>query len=220
MAGQSEESIPALDRTDELPVLSDDSIRRLERANRVSAATAMDELDVSVDKLRAALEHAESRWQRLESRLKVQDRAIHDLNASLGGALTRMPVVPELTDIVSVADAGPGPDSARAAERAGEAAADDDVIAGRAIRAFLERIADLEGYIAGRGDRWRAMEAEVEEQKMRIGELEHELAQRIAREELLNQRLHEEATRGEGLQEKLLRLKRQRDARHDRPTRE
>lgn len=201
MAGQPEESTPNLEHTDELPVLSDDAIRRLERAGAATTSTVMDELDGSVDRLRAALEHAETRWQRLETRLEMQDQAIGELKEALGQRGARAAVVPELTEIVNTA----------ADEPAAAAGPADEAVAGQAVRAFLERIADLEAYIAGRGDRWRAMEAEVDEQNRRIAELEHELAQRVAREEALNRQLHDETARADGLREKLRGQRLQRD---------
>ncbi len=193
MAGQVDESSSGLERTDELPVLSDEAIRRFERASHEQAGGAVDELDASIDTLRSALERAETRWRQLETRLEAQDRAIDELRSALGKPAAAP--VPELTDIVRILPAPVEPSPAAEAADAN----------GRAVRTARERIADLEAYIAGRSDHWRAMEAEVEEKARRIAELEKELEQRIAREENLKQQLHQECGRSESLRDRLQR---------------
>lgn len=74
---------------------------------------------------------------------------------------------------------------------------------------LLERIAYLEQYIAGRAERWRRMELDLETRSRRIAELEIELAQRIARERHLEERLHDEGDRSNALRKRLRMLNRQ-----------
>ena len=206
MARQFDDPQPHLEATDELPVLSRADIRQFERTRRHAVShETVDRLDHSVESLRAALESAEQRWRELEARLEDQDRAIERLNHSLGktGAMPARPelvssvlALPELTEIVATE----GETSNHAA--AGEPGPDAHL----AEVAFLERIASLESYIAGRADRWRAMEHDLANKARRIAELEAELEQRISREDRLAQRIHDEVDRSDGLRNQLRRL--------------
>jgi len=208
MARQFDDPQLHLEATDELPVLSGADIHQFER-NRRSAVShqTVDRLDQSVESLRQALENADLRWRELEARLEDQDRAIERLNDSLGrtGAAPAPPDVtsaeaalPELTEIVTT-EIVRGHDSVAAAP-------EPEVGDSPAEIAFLERIAGLESYIAGRADRWRAMEADLAIKARRISELEAELDQRIAREDKLAQRIHDEVDRSDGLRSQLRRL--------------
>jgi len=206
MAGQLEESPPQSEHTDELPVLSEEAILEFERAGPGNGTAAADRLDESVEALRAALQRAERRWLKLETRLESQDRAITELREALGELEPDSrpppppPAVPELTEIVLMHASAP-------AIEADDAPAANDVPAGSGTeQVLLERIAGLEAYITGRADRWREMEAEVEAKVLRIAELESELEQRIARERNLEQRLHDEGDRTDGLRDRLRRL--------------
>jgi hypothetical protein len=78
--------------------------------------------------------------------------------------------------------------------------------------ALLERIASLESYIAGRADRWQAMEEELNARSRRVTELEIELEQRIEREQRLEDRLHNENDRSIELRDKLRRMHRRIEA--------
>jgi len=156
MARQLEESLHALDRTDELPVLPADAVRKFESTGQTRRPEPGDGLDRSLDTLRQALEDAEMRWRQLESRLEAEDRAIRRLQA-----------VPELTEMVAnktglpaVIDS-PAPDSAL------------DTLAGE--QALLERIAALEAFIAGQHDRLQALATELSAKTRRIAELEGSL---------------------------------------------
>jgi predicted RNase H-like nuclease (RuvC/YqgF family) len=108
MARQLEESVSPSERTDELPVLSADTLRRLDPAGPRIKPEADDSLDRSLEALREALENAERRWRQMELRLEEQDRAIRELQhelrqANLNLALlseSRAGPVPELTEIV------------------------------------------------------------------------------------------------------------------------
>ena len=108
MARQVEESLPATERTDELPVLSSDVLRTIERGAPVVRPDTGDALDRSLEALRLTLEHAETRWRQLETRIEEQDRAIRDLKDELrlarldrlGPADLGNAGVPELTEIV------------------------------------------------------------------------------------------------------------------------
>ena len=109
MARQAEDSLPAAERTDELPVLSADAVRRLEGRDLSFRPDTADALDRSLEALRETLEAAEVRWRRLETKLAEQDRAIRELQDELRRASadrfappadSQAPSVPELTEIV------------------------------------------------------------------------------------------------------------------------
>ena len=116
MARQVEGSLPAEERTDELPVLSADAARSLGAGGAHRADTA-DALDRSLEALRETLERAEARWRQLESQLANQDRAIRELKDELRRAKSdrfavtdlRASRVPELTEIVMSAARTPTP---------------------------------------------------------------------------------------------------------------
>jgi hypothetical protein len=229
------ESRPGGDGTDELPVLSEEAVLRFERAKPTAgaagrkagrkaargAASAAPEiaggapqhpLEASIETLRATLEATESRWRALEHRLQSQDRAIAELKTAL-----RQPEDPPRSAPPESLHAAP-PNAPEAAppepprQRAEAVAripqAVPNGLDGTDERELLERIAALETYIAGRADRWREMEREVDAKSIRIAELEAELAQRISREQQLEQRLHAEGGRAESLRDKLRRMSR------------
>jgi predicted RNase H-like nuclease (RuvC/YqgF family) len=108
MARQLEESVSATERTDELPVLSADTVRSFEHSGQRAEPEGDASLDRSLEVLREALENAEKRWRQMELRLEEQDRAIRELqnelrqaNLNLGLlAESRIAAVPELTEIV------------------------------------------------------------------------------------------------------------------------
>ncbi|HUF72537.1 MAG TPA: FHA domain-containing protein [Gammaproteobacteria bacterium] len=220
MKGHLTESRIEADGTDELPVLSEEAILRFQVVTAVEAAAsgkaeaapaqtpAASEngqegserpLEASLETLRATLEAAEWRWQTLENRLKSQDRAIAELKT----ALRRPADPPAATPLPeSLLESLPAPGAQKAEARDGPA---DDRSGEREL---LERIAALETYIAGRADRWREMEQEVDAKSGRIAELEAELAQRIAREQQLEERLHHQGGRAEALRDRLRRMNR------------
>jgi chromosome segregation ATPase len=168
MARQLDESLPVLDRTDELPALTADGFRRIDRAGSLPGPRPADGLDQTLESLREAVDQAEIGWRRLEARLDVQDRAISELQRELHrtGPLwsetadRRAVTVPELTEIVPIAAVV---DSA-----VEELAAAADT--GRAT--LLARIAALEACIAGQNGRLQALETELEARATRIAELE------------------------------------------------
>jgi chromosome segregation ATPase len=113
MARQAEESVPASDRTDELPALSADAVRRLDGRDPSFRAEAQDALDRSLEALRETLDAAQARWHQLESKVAEQDRAIRELKDELRRARadrftlpadTPAASVPELTEIVMSAE--------------------------------------------------------------------------------------------------------------------
>lgn len=71
---------------------------------------------------------------------------------------------------------------------------------------YLDRIEALEGYIAGRHDRWQEMEGTVASQAETIRELERELAHRVERQHALERRIHDEARVTERLRAELAEL--------------
>jgi DNA repair exonuclease SbcCD ATPase subunit len=157
-----------LDRTDELPALTAEAFRRIDRAGSSPRSAPADALDHTLESLLEAVEQAEIGWRRLEARLDVQDRAISELQDEMhragsawsGTADRRGSGVPELTEIVPIPAVADPPDA--------ESAATAD--AGRA--SLLARIAALEAYIAGQNERLRALESELEARARRITELE------------------------------------------------
>jgi chromosome segregation ATPase len=153
MARQLEESLHALERTDELPVLSADAVRKFENTGQTRRPESGDGLDRSLDTLRQALEDAEIRWRQLESRLEAQDRAIRRLQA-----------VPELTEMVAHRTGLPAEIDLPAPDGALEPQARE--------QALLERIAALEAFIAGQHDHLQALETELGDKTRRIAELE------------------------------------------------
>jgi FHA domain len=193
------------------------------RADRPEPGT--DTLVSAVETLRSALAAAEGRWLELENQLRSQDRAITELRTSLKqtGAdavglesldATARPKAPDVAASEPVA----APERKAGAE-ANPVAAEADGVApvtdgipsddhDADDRELLERIAALEIYIAGRADRWRDMEQEVEAKNTRIAELEAELSQRIVREQQLEERLHHEGDRSIALRDKLRRMRR------------
>lgn len=172
MARQIEDSLPLLERTDELPALSADALRRLDQGGVMHRPDTADALDRSLETLREKLEGAERRWRQLESRIEEQDSAIRELQNELNLANSRRTVrndslvagVPELTEIVVPGAAASVAADASTAD-AGSPAAEDRT-------ALLERIAALEGFIAGQNDRLQAAEAELSARSERIAELE------------------------------------------------
>jgi predicted RNase H-like nuclease (RuvC/YqgF family) len=207
MARQLEESMAATERTDELPVLSEEGIRKFERAGRTRGPDAGDVLDRSLEALRDALDTAERRWQRLETRLEQQDRAILELKA----VLNQTAGVPELTEVVRPVVPVPTIAAAQAVP-----AVPPPVTPTPAFdQALLERIAGLEAYIAGRNDHWHDMEAELAAKAQRIAEIEQELEQRISREQDLARRLHDASSRSDELRDQLQRLRLRFETRQD-----
>jgi len=197
MKGHLTKSASALDRTDELPVLSEEAILKFELLEVDSPTADPDPLESSLEALRQALDQAEQRWSALESKLETQDHAITELKECLGepspqdnqtAAATEaaQPEPAAVADAASYPEDEPGADSAT-----------------------LERIASLESYIAGRADRWQEMDQELSAKTRRIAELESELEQRIAREQGLEERLHNEGNRSNELRDKLRRMHRQ-----------
>jgi hypothetical protein len=83
MASRIEETSAQLEPTDELPVLKADVLRGIGVASASDDSAPSDRLDETVDALREALQHAESRWQQLESRVAAQDEAIALLRRAL-----------------------------------------------------------------------------------------------------------------------------------------
>lgn len=174
MARQAEGTLPEGERTDELPALSGEAVRRLELGGHGFRAESTDALDRSLEALRDTLEHTETRWRQLESRLADQDRAIRELQDELSLARSdrfarpdfHSAGVPELTEIVTsaatvpTAAAGDPPDAQRA------------LAADSSPAALLERIAALEAYIAGQNDHLQAVETELNATTQRIAELE------------------------------------------------
>ena len=71
------------------------------------------------------------------------------------------------------------------------------------IHPYREQIQSLTGYIAGRNDRWKEMEALADEQSARIAELENELDQRIVRQQEIEQLAHDESARADAFKAKL-----------------
>lgn len=194
------------EHTDELPVLSEEAILEFESREAASGPSANDPLESSVDALRDALDAAEQRWATLEARLETQDRAIADLQDRL------IPEEPLVADAVPVLQAVVTEPLAALEEPATELkeldTVSDEVRDGDGHHSLLERIASLESYIAGRADRWQAMEQELTVRSRRITELEIELEQRIEREQRLEDRLHSENERANELRDKLRRTHR------------
>jgi chaperonin cofactor prefoldin len=174
--------------------------RKKESKAPEAAPAAEDSLVASVETLRAALETAEKRWHTLETQLQSQDHAIAELRTALERPETAEPVPQQ------PASAPPGPTPAATDLETPRAPPEPDDAADD--RELLERVAALEIYIAGRADRWREMEHEVEAKTARIAELESELAQRIVREQQLEERLHHEGGRSVALRDKLRRMRR------------
>ena len=174
MARQLEESLPALERTDELPALATNLTRNHEPGIPAFRPETGDALDRSLEALRETLVQAETRWQQLEARLADQDRAIRDLQDKLLRANSkRFPAVdfhssgvPELTEIVTAAAAVPEAAAGDPPAPAGNPAT------GSNPAALLERIAALEAFIAGQNDHLAAVEAELLAARQRIAELE------------------------------------------------
>ena len=118
MARQFEEPHPALDLTDELPMLTAAAPQAMDLRDPVRLEPS-DQLDHSIESLRVALDHAERRWRQLENRLEEQDRAIRALQDELRLSGNRRndichpatAPVPELTEIVA-----PGADPASEAD--------------------------------------------------------------------------------------------------------
>jgi septal ring factor EnvC (AmiA/AmiB activator) len=206
MSVQIEDFSQRSEDTDELPVLSTGALRALRAADREAAAGAPDRLGESVEMLRAALQNAEQRWHGLEARLESQDRAIAQLQSALGKAIADEnpgAAVPELTEVVLPLESQPAAVAwAMAADRPSPAA--DSLAPTDSV--LLERIAALEAYINGRAGYWSAMEAELEAKELRIAELTHELRQRIAREEALEQQVSDAAGSSAGLRDELRRV--------------
>lgn len=169
-----------LDVTDEYPGLASSS--------KPVAATNPATLDACLVALSEALDRAELRWQELEQRLQSQDQSIARLEA-----VAKRPEPPRLTEVVAAAASPPEEPAAP--------------MASAVERSFKTRIAELESYITGRADYWKAMEDEINARARRIAELETELAQRIEREERLNSRLHDETTRVGHLRDELAELR-------------
>lgn len=185
-----EEPTSHLDATDEFPAPA----REAGSTRHGNPA----QLDACLAALSEALDRAEYRWQELEQRLQSQDQSIAQLEA-----IARQPEPPRLTEIV----AGSSSDAAEPVSAVSQAAE----------RAFQSRIAELESYITGRADYWKAMEDEIETRARRIAELETELSQRIEREERLNSQLHAESSRANHLRDELAELRnRMEDRQRDR----
>ena len=174
MDGNLTESGSELDRTDELPVLTEESILKFQLRAVGPERADTQSLESSVETLRRTLEEAEERWRTLEARLERQDLAIAALNNSESSA-------------------------------AGASSIAQHSLA-REHRSLLEYISSLETYIAGRADRWQAMEQDLAAKAQRIAELESELAQRIERERNLEDRLHDQGDRNEALRARLERM--------------
>ena len=172
MARQTEESLPPLERTDELPALSADALRRLDQGGVTYRPDTADALDRSLEALRETLESAERRWRELESRLEEQAGAIRELQNELSRANSQRAVssdtlwagVPELTEMVVRRAAGSDADD--------QAEASAGLLAGESRTALLERIAALEAFIAGQNDRLQAVETELSARSERLAELE------------------------------------------------
>lgn len=86
-------------------------------------------------------------------------------------------------------------------ERAAQAKTGDEQ-----LKPYLEEVESLKAYIAGRRSRWDEMEGIVAAQSERIAELETEMNQRIARQTQLEQMLHTESDRADGLKSKVVEL--------------
>jgi hypothetical protein len=206
------ESRPELDNTDELPVLSEESVLDFKLIETAPAEPQADPLEASVEALREALDLAERRWATLESRLATQDEAIADLRKSVSDhAVTPVSAepVPEIVPQAQLQAASIPVLESIIPEPAGvDPASLSETVGGDADRSLLEQIASLEAYIAGRADRWHEMEQQVDAKSRRIAELEAELEQRIDREEQLQERLHDEGERSSQLKSKLRRMSR------------
>lgn len=194
MEGHSKDPRKELEGTDELPILSEEAVLRF-RLEAIDEERVVDSsLEASVESLRDTLDSAESRWRDLESKLEQQDRAIADLRVALGR--------PDRTVKVEKPQANDkGTERPEPAQQPEDRAASEQ-------QALLERIAALETYIAGRADRWREMEHELNTKAMRIAELEAELGQRIQREQRLEDRLHDAGDHSQTLRTKVRQLSR------------
>jgi hypothetical protein len=204
MKGQLEESPEHLENTDELPVLSEEAVLRLEleAGARAEGGRPADRLDSSIEALREMIERAEERWSRVEVQLEAQDRAIEELRDRLGhagetGEAQQSGPVPELTDVVGE-HGGTSPELPQAvAVPAADALFGNAADAGTE-RVLLERIAYLEAYIARRTERWRDMEAELNAKALRIAELERELVQTDGFAETMGGASHGRQSRQDG----------------------
>jgi hypothetical protein len=229
------ESRPETDGTDELPILSEESIlefdSRRARPGMPAEDPVKDPLESTIDALRDALDLAERRWTALEARVESQDQAIAGLTGHLRPAEAPLAqAIPILHAVVSKPPPVVRPADLPVNEPVDEAAFDtessatavevevevevesdidmDDPDPSDSKHLLLEKIASLESYIAGRADRWQEMEQEIDARARRITELEIELEQRIEREQRLQDRLHNENDRANELRDKLRRMHR------------
>jgi hypothetical protein len=185
----TEESQPHLDRTDELPVLSDEALREDHAASRRRPPLGADPLSAA---LRDGLNRIEARWQSLEQLLLAQSAAIAELAHAVGHTgiadetatlpaatasnlrflpATSVPEHPPFAETGAVAPADAEPWSEPLAKPARtEEPADPGVLKLR------QQIASLESYIDARAGHWQVMEAELARQAQRIEELESLLA--------------------------------------------
>lgn len=197
------------DYTDELPVLSEDAVLEIDSRSTDARSAADDPLESAVDALRDALEVAEQRWAALEARLEAQDLAIADLRDRVSPGVTSFADAIPVLEAVVIAPANESAPVTEAIVSAADNDRDSDIEPDSdSHHGLLERIASLEAYIAGRADRWQAMEQELSSRSRRNTELEIELEQRIEREQRLEDRLHNENDRSNELRNKLRRMHR------------
>lgn len=197
MAAQLEAAETDIERTAELPVLTEETMIRLGAAE-VSLQSATS-LETSLEELRQTLDDSEKRWRGLESRLNIQNHAIEELLSAMG----KPEGEPD--------DTNPGANAIAAPANPSSPETGSDAASGSLELALLERILMLENDIEGRADRWQEMERKLAEKTLKISELEHELEQRIQREQHLEGRLRDEDKRFRLLRLEFSRMARNRD---------
>lgn len=154
-----------LDRTDKLPILTQDNLVQLDAARAANGADATDAMHAAIAELREAINEETQRSRTLESRIEIQDKALAELRAEFDRE-TR-----QHTEVKN---------SAEAAEQQTQITRDLIGKVQAALRALHQRVVSLETYIAGRPDGWREMEQALHEKSVRIARAEASLAEKIS----------------------------------------
>ncbi|MGD8340037.1 MAG: FHA domain-containing protein [Gammaproteobacteria bacterium] len=166
MEGNSTGRRSDLDRTDKLPVLTQDSLVKLDSSRTSEGAEETEALHASIAGLREAIDQETQRSRALESRIETQDQALAELRAAFDRE----------TEVQAKAR-----DSALAAQQQTKLTRDLIGKVQTALRSLHKRIVTLETYIAGRPEGWREMEQALHAKTIRIAEAEAQLAETISR---------------------------------------